>query len=50
MERTGDAADAGDRPGGRYTSIETTDGDVVIYDHEQPSAWLQSDLALEVCR
>jgi hypothetical protein len=35
---------------GRYMSIETTDGDVVIYDHERPTAWLQSDHALEICQ
>ena len=31
----------------RYAVLETGDGDVVIYDREQPSAWLQSDFTIE---
>jgi hypothetical protein len=34
--------------GARYASIETADGEVVIYDHDQPSAWLQSDYTVEI--
>jgi len=47
MENT---TDTGHEAGGRYASIETNDGDVVIYDHEQPTAWLQSDHAVEIRR
>lgn len=31
----------------RYASLEIGDGDVVIYDREEPSAWLQSDYIVE---
>lgn len=31
----------------RYASIETDDGDLVIYDREDSTAWLQSDHAVE---
>lgn len=27
----------------RYAELELADGSVVIYDQEQPTAWLQSD-------
>jgi len=27
----------------RYAALDIGDGDVVIYDREEPSAWLQSD-------
>lgn len=30
----------------RYGAIETGDGDVVIYDRDEGTAWLQSDTAL----
>ncbi|MFB6369199.1 MAG: hypothetical protein ABEH42_02350 [Haloarculaceae archaeon] len=32
---------------GRYGSIETRDGETIIYDRETPDAWVQSDLLLE---
>lgn len=32
----------------RYAALETGDGDVVVYDREQPSAWLQSDYTVEL--
>jgi hypothetical protein len=28
----------------RYGTIETGDGDTIIYDRESPDAWVQSDL------
>jgi len=31
----------------RYGAIETADGDIVIYDRQQETAWLQSDTAVE---
>jgi len=31
----------------RYAVLEIGDGDVVIYDREEPSAWLQSDHTVE---
>ncbi len=40
--------DGGHEAGARYARIETADGDVVIYDHDQPSAWLQSDYTVEI--
>jgi hypothetical protein len=40
--------DTGHETGGRYASIETGDGDVVIYDLEEPAAWLQSDYTVEI--
>ena len=30
----------------RFGAIEMGNGDVVIYDHDRPTAWLQSDLAV----
>lgn len=32
----------------RYGAIETGDGDVVIYDRDNETAWLQSDTAVAV--
>jgi hypothetical protein len=32
----------------RYAALETGDGDVVIYDREEPSAWLQSDHTVDL--
>ena len=32
----------------RYGAIEMDHGEVVIYDQERPSAWLQSDLAVAI--
>lgn len=32
---------------GRYGSIETRDGETIIYDRETPDAWVQSDVLLE---
>lgn len=32
----------------RYGAIETGDGDVVIYDRDNQSAWLQSDTTIDV--
>mgnify|MGYP006297040241 CR=1 FL=1 len=32
----------------RYGAIEMDNGDVVVYDQERSSAWLQSDLAVPV--
>ena len=31
---------------GRYAELTLEDGSTVIYDTEQPSAWLQSDAAI----
>lgn len=32
----------------RYGAIETGDGDLVIYDREETTAWLQSDHTVEL--
>ena len=32
----------------RYGAFTTGDGDVVVYDTDNPEAWLQSDYAVEV--
>ena len=32
----------------RYGAIETGNGDLVIYDREETSAWLQSDHTVEL--
>jgi len=45
MESTIDSDDGGIE---RYVSIETVDGDVVIYDQEDATAWLQSDHTVEI--
>ncbi|MDG5778138.1 hypothetical protein VB773_04670 [Haloarculaceae archaeon H-GB2-1] len=31
----------------RYGAFETGDGDVVVYDCREPTAWIQSDYAVE---
>lgn len=31
----------------RYATLEIAEGDVVIYDREEPNAWLQSDRPVE---
>lgn len=46
-ERTaGDHARTEWHPEQRCGAIEMGNGDVVIYDRERPTAWLQSDLAV----
>ncbi len=32
----------------RYGAIEMANGDVVIYDQQRPTAWLQADFTVEV--
>lgn len=32
----------------RYGAFTTGDGDVVVYDTDNPDAWLQSDYSVEV--
>jgi len=32
----------------KYGTFETDDGDVIIYDRDEPSAWLQSDTVRDV--
>ncbi|WP_170178688.1 DUF7331 family protein [Halapricum salinum] len=32
----------------RYAAIETGDGETMIYDRDNPDAWVQSNYALEV--
>lgn len=39
--------DTTDESPDRYASLEIGDDDIVIYDREQPSAWLQSDHKVE---
>ncbi|MFB6184932.1 MAG: hypothetical protein ABEI96_10290 [Haloarculaceae archaeon] len=34
--------------GERYGAFETGDGSVIVYDREKPTAWVQSDYAVEV--
>jgi len=34
--------------GERYGAIETADGELVIYDRDEETAWLQSDQAVDV--
>jgi hypothetical protein len=36
----------GDQDTARYGAIETSEGETIIYDREQPTAWLQSDYAV----
>jgi len=33
---------------GKYGSFETDDGATVLYDRDEPTAWLQSDTVAEV--
>lgn len=32
----------------RYTSVETDDGETIIFDQNLESAWIQSDFAIEL--
>jgi hypothetical protein len=34
-------------PTDRYGSFETADGDVVLYDREDSTAWIQSNYAID---
>jgi hypothetical protein len=36
------------RDGGRYAHLSLGDGEVVIYDREDPETWLQSDFSVEI--
>ena len=38
----------GSREDGRYATLDLTHGETVIYDRENPRAWLQSDGAVSV--
>jgi hypothetical protein len=40
-------AEADEERDDRYAALEIGDEDVVIYDREEPSAWLQSDHTVE---
>jgi hypothetical protein len=39
--------DVGGEQDDRYAMLEIGDEDIVIYDREEPSAWLQSDHTVE---
>jgi hypothetical protein len=41
-DQTGPEQDA------KYGSFETEDGDTVLYDRDEPTAWLQSDRTVRV--
>lgn len=32
---------------GRYGSFETADGELLVYDRENPGAWIQADVGLD---
>lgn len=32
----------------RYATLETGDGDLIIYDREEPSAWVQSNHTVDL--
>jgi hypothetical protein len=42
------APDESSEPAAEYGSFTTGGGDVVIYDRENPEAWLQSNYAVEI--
>jgi hypothetical protein len=46
-ETTGGQAATG-AVGDRYGAIEMASGDVVVYDQERATAWLQSDVAVRL--
>ncbi|WP_276270703.1 DUF7331 family protein [Haloarcula litorea] len=49
MEPTEDDSNANDPSDSeRYGTFTTGGGDVVVYDTDNPAAWLQSDYAVEV--
>lgn len=45
---TDQTPDTDEEPDDRYATLEMGDGDIVIYDREEPSAWLQSDHTVEL--
>ena len=42
------ASNDSDEAGEQYGTFTTGDGDVVVYDTDNPRAWLQSDYAVEL--
>lgn len=49
MERTTDTeTDAGKHAVPTHASVQTGDGGLLVYDRENPSAWLQSDATVEI--
>lgn len=42
------ATDAETEPVERYASFETSDGQVVLYDREDPTSWLQTDTLVAI--
>jgi hypothetical protein len=42
-----DAGDTDSDDGPRYTDLELSDGTVVVYDRENPDAWVESDCAID---
>ncbi|ERH09124.1 MAG: hypothetical protein J07HX64_00876 [halophilic archaeon J07HX64] len=45
---TDQTPDVDEKTDNRYSALEIGDGDIVIYDREEPSAWLQSDHTVEL--
>lgn len=43
-----DAGDADADDGPRYRDLTLNDGRVVVYDRENPDAWIDSDVALDL--
>lgn len=46
--RTDTETDAGKRAVPTHASVQTGDGGLLVYDRENPSAWLQSDATVEI--
>lgn len=40
--------DSDTEDGGRYGAIEAGNGDVIVYDRDEPRAWIQSSYAVAV--
>lgn len=47
LQMTEQAPDMDEESDDRYATLEIAEGDVVIYDREEPNAWLQSDTPVE---
>ena len=45
---TDQTSNIGEETEDRYATLEIGDEDIVIYDREEPSAWLQSDHTVEL--
>lgn len=47
LQRNDDASE-GSPPDEQFAALTTGDGDTIVYDRDNPDAWIQSTLAVEI--